>query len=534
MTNAAFLSDVTFDSLPIHAATKKALLDDFKYTHLSKPQAQYISTALSGQDVFVKARTGSGKTLGFLIPLLERVVSLPKSLSKSGPKSGPKSLEKSLPKSLEKSLPKSLQKSNNGSRSNSGGGVAAIVVSPSRELAEQTRQEALRLLKHHTGIAVGTAIGGMNANEERRKMMTEKRLVLIATPGRLLDHIENAPGLAASLAKDVRVVVIDEADRMLDMGFRPALNRIVSSLPPPGKRQTLLYTATVPPGVLDVARSLAGGQQVAFLDASGGQEDGDQKRLERVEQAVAVLPVAGMPLSLFQALVDAMTSTKDHRVIVFFTTARMAGFMAHLFRKCPRLSGILEMHSRLSQSHRTRAARAFASGATRVLFASDVIARGIDFPDVTHVIQVGLTKADQYEHRTGRTGRAGKAGKALLLLGEDEAAASGLVGSLRKGGLEIVDFKPPAANATRLPNELSAALALVSTDDDLMKHARQAYSATLGFYAGYMKQLRMTPAQVVAAVNARFASLGVVEPPAIPAKTAAKMRLAGAPGLRVE
>lgn len=490
-----FASKKRFADLPISDPTKRALREIFKYEFMSKAQSEYVDVALSGGDLFVKAKTGTGKTLGFLIPTVEKV---------RGATGG-------------------------------GGAVRALILSPSRELADQTCREAAGLLTHHPGLSVQMVIGGTSASKERRSLTERPPTILVATPGRLLDHLETIPGFADSLRKDVRVVVFDEADRLLDMGFKPAIKRILAALPPAGSRQALLFTATVPAGVQEIGRWIA--PQFRYIDTAVGDDSNSSASAShaRIEQRAASVPVPEMLPLLHGALLSHCASHPDHRVIVFFTTARMAQFAAALFRRAEGFSGVLELHSRLSQGQRNSTTQKFAKTAGQVLFASDVIARGIDFPDVTLVCQVGLTDPQQYEHRVGRTGRAGKEGRALLVLGEDEA---GLIDALIAGKLPVQRLTPAEirelCEASARNKGLQAALARVEAEPALRTDAARAYSATLGFYAGQMKRLRMTPAQVVEAVNRRFLAMGLREPPAVPAKTAGKMRLKGAPGLRME
>ena len=540
----SFLSQAAFDDLPIHKDTKRALAEEFGYKHLSAPQAEYLPVVLAGNNVFIKAKTGSGKTLGFLIPVLERIT---------------RSSRMSQTNAQKTNAPKTNAQKTNVAAAMPVTPVRALVISPSRELADQTRKEALRLSRFHASVGVQMVIGGTDAGAERRRLQRENADILVATPGRLIDHIENLPGLVDSLRKHVRCVVIDEADRLLDMGFLPALKKIFAVLPPPSRRQALLFTATVPDGVKEIASTLS--PEFKYIDTSHGSNDDEVKAShDKIDQGYAVLPVAELLPALHRVLLAKRRANKDHRIIVFFTTARTASFTAALFRKCPHFSDVLELHSRLSQGQRNRTTATFSAKKGLVLFASDVIARGIDFPDVTFVGQVGLTDPQQYEHRVGRTGRAGKSGEAMIFLCDDEA---GLVRRLLDAKLPLHDStalakaqspgktnvnspkttktngnvgnpKPNTDNWT--PGDeasFAAAVAKVSSDPQLQKAAEQAYAATLGFYASNMKKLGWSAADVVRSVNARFLAAGLKEVPAIDPKTAAKMHLKDAPGLRL-
>lgn len=209
--------------------------------------------------MFAKAKTGSGKTLGFLLPALEAITA-----RQMGP--------------LDPQA------------------VAILVLSPSRELAEQTRREAEKLLSFHEGLGAQIVMGGTDLKKEQRRLAASPCQVLVATPGRLQDHLDNTRGFAERL-RATRVVVLDEADRLLDMGFLPAIKQIAQSLPPAAKRQTLLFTATVPKGVHEVSQVLMR-PGFQFIDTVG--EDGPSHKLIRQEYLVAPM-VDVMPVRTTQA-----------------------------------------------------------------------------------------------------------------------------------------------------------------------------------------------------------------------------------------
>ena len=479
-----FLAAAKFADLPIDAGIRRALAEVFRYEYMSKPQAMYMLPALSGKDVFVKARTGSGKTLGFLIPAVESL--------------------------LRRQVP--------------AGKIRALILSPSRELADQTRREAERLLKFLPQLGAQMVIGGVNQKQERARLARERCDMLVATPGRLQDHIESTPGFKERFDA-LQVLILDEADRLLDMGFAPAIRRIISIMPQ--VRQTLLYTATVPAGVQQVADAFMRKERV-FVNTAG--EDGDEGKPShaRIKQESMVLPIPQLLPALHGILMKKRQERpRDHKIIVFAPTALMAQLLSELMRVAG-MPEALELHSRLSQGQRNAVTQAFAKGTGMVLFASDVIARGIDFPDVTLVVQLGLTDVQQYEHRVGRTGRAGKSGEAVIILGDD--AESRLLNDLKKAGMQIT----PAAtsNASSSDPLLTAAIKRLGTPgSELNRTARRAFSASLGFYNSHMKRLGWKPVDMVAAVIARFRAAGLTETPAIAGSTLSKMHLRGVPGI---
>ena len=464
---------MAFEALAISKLTKEALAKEFGYKLMSDSQQLYMATALSGVDVFVKARTGTGKTLGFLIPTLEAVFKY------SG------------------EYP-----------------IKALILSPSRELAQQTADEATRLLRFNKGYAIQLVTGGKKvtvANASKR-LLHGKCDILVATPGRLQDHIDNLPGFTDAL-EGVQVVVLDEADRLLDAGFRPAIVKILSALGH-SPRQTMLFTATVPAGVEAIAKEFMR-PNFEYIDTVGE----DANNMLKIVQEYVVLPIPRLGPALFDAVL-AHRRVAGHKIIVFFNTAWMAHFMTALFHAAG-MTDVLETHSRLSQGKRNAVAKKFADSSNLVLFASDVVARGLDFPDVTLVIQYGLTDASQYEHRVGRTGRAGKTGLGLLIIAEDKKNMLALLAALQ---VKSAATRSPAKSPD---TRFSGATSLVMRSEDLLSKANRAFVASLGFYASNMKVLGWKAHVLVDNVMARFASLGLTAPTAIDENRLKKMHLAG-------
>ena len=215
------MTDQRFRDLPVCAATKRAIKEVFGYDLMTKVQAECVGPCLSGTDVVAKAKTGTGKTLGFLIPAVE-------ALHRAGPLGGGIA-----------SLPK--------------GKVGALIVSPTRELAQQTADEAVSLLKFHSGATVKCVVGGTNITKEQRQLAGGGvPHILVATPGRLNDHLEN--GTLGHACDQLAVLIFDEADQLLDMGFRPAIDKLLSLIPPKHTRRTFLFSATFPKEVDAVTR----------------------------------------------------------------------------------------------------------------------------------------------------------------------------------------------------------------------------------------------------------------------------------------
>jgi ATP-dependent RNA helicase RhlE len=319
-------------------------------------QRLVLQDALAGRDVLVKSPTGSGKTLAFGIPVAERLVA-----SDSTP--------------------------------------GALVLAPTRELARQIFEELDGLLAAK-GLTAATVYGGVGLSAQARR--AAKAHLLVATPGRLEDLLARG----AFTLDQIRVLVLDEADRMLDMGFRPAIDRIVGACP--AERQTLFFSATLEGVTGDVAGRYTT-EAIAHEHGAGGRCD-----TSRVEHRfVAVRDGERLP-----ALVQELGGERD-RVIVFVRTKRSAD------RLVKRLDAhgvkAVSIHGNKSQGQRDRALSSFQSGQVDTLVATDVAARGIDVDGVSHVVNFDPPTDDQaYIHRIGRTGRAGDRGVGVTLVGEGE------------------------------------------------------------------------------------------------------------------
>lgn len=489
--STSFVSSDRFDDMEVSEATRRAIREVFGYERLSTQQSRYMSQMLnpSSPDVFVKAGTGSGKTLGFLIPSVEAIV---------------------------RSRGKSERKSR--SRIRSGvSGVAVLVLSPTRELATQTAGEATRLLTFHSGMKALAITGGTDRNKDVRVMRTSPPDILVATPGRLQDLLEEMP----LLLRHVVVVVLDEADRLLDPGFAPAVRKILATLPSSSARRTLLLTATVPPEVQSVAKQfMRPGYE--YVDASGGTSS---KAARPANIGVKQVAILCKPTCIHVELARTLSThhisqqaTRTAKVLVFFSSIALAELYAALFRSHTNdaWAGLLELHGGLAQNKRTRAMEEFKSKPSGVLFASDAAGRGIDVPKVTMVVQVGCAPPDVYQQRVGRTGRAGAAGEAILLLGSDEVKSLGPIKAISPI-LEVRD-------AATVGEEEHKSFMIMERDKTL---AERAFKGALGAYKANAKVLGWNSQQLVDAVAARVLGMGLNKVPEVNDKTLGKMGLKG-------
>jgi ATP-dependent RNA helicase MSS116 len=299
--------------------------------------------------------------------------------------------------------------------------IRGIVLSPTRELAEQIAVEARRLTKH-TGLVVQSAVGGTHKASMLRQTKRQGCHLLVATPGRLNDLLQDpTSGIAAP---NLASLVLDEADRMLDVGFEDELTQITRNLPPVEEkvRQTLLVSATIPDNVIRLARTMVRANDFEFVQTISENEslthDRVPQNMVRVGGWNDIFP------TLFE-LIDReqQNASSDHpfKAIVYFNTTALVqlsnelGF--HRRRNGGMRTNTYSIHSGLTQGARTKAADSFRRSKNSVLFSSDVTARGMDFPDVTHVIQIDTPRdRESYIHRLGRTARQGKDGEGWIIL----------------------------------------------------------------------------------------------------------------------
>jgi len=339
-------------------------LESEGYTTPTPIQSQAIPYVLAGRDVQGIAQTGTGKTAAFALPILQRLA--------DSPRQPPR------------------------------GGCRVLVLSPTRELASQIC-DSFRAYGKHMGMRATVMFGGVPKGRQARAMANGVD-ILVATPGRLIDHMQDR-----TVRLDlVEILVLDEADHMLDLGFIIPIRRIVSAMP--AKRQTLFFSATMPNEIGNLAGSmLKDPAHVAVTPVA--------TTAERIEQAVIMTDTARKRHVLFDLLVDHAKG----RTLVFTRTKHGADkVVKHLIE-----SGIpsAAIHGNKSQPQREKALADFRSGRTRVLIATDIAARGIDVDDVGHVINYDLPNVpESYVHRIGRTARAGADGMAISLCAPDERA----------------------------------------------------------------------------------------------------------------
>jgi ATP-dependent RNA helicase RhlE len=358
---------VSFAELDLAPEVLHAVLDA-GYTHPTPIQQQAIPLALEGRDLIGLAQTGTGKTAGFTLPIVHNLIKAPITDEKGEP----------------------LHR------------VRVLILTPTRELAAQV-EESFRKYGKYTTLRVVPIFGGVGI-EPQSKSLRAGVDVVVATPGRLLDHMERQN----VVFDDLEVLVLDEADRMLDMGFAPQLNRIVKEIPP--YRQTLLFSATMSPEVEALARTYLRKPVVVQIG----------RRSEAVSTVThAVYPVARERKT--RLLVELLKKAEMDSVLIFTRTKHGADrVVSHLEDE-----GIAAtaMHADKSQGERTRALEDFKLGKIRVLVATDIAQRGLDVSGISHVINYDVPQQpEDYVHRIGRTGRAAATGDAYTFMSPDEIA----------------------------------------------------------------------------------------------------------------
>lgn len=455
----------TFQNLDLDIRFKQAL-EKAGWQRMTAVQAETWEPAVQGRDILARARTGTGKTVAFLLPSLERIL--------RDPKSSPSS-----------------QKN-----------IEILVLSPNRELALQTAEQANLLLRSHDkSLSCMAVVGGTNAKQEVQQM---KRYgvptILVATPGRLLSHLQGSvmgDRPFSACMNNLRVLIIDEADKMLDLGFQESLQEILTYCPPTEKRQTMLFSAT-----FDCAKSLAAQStkpEYVLVDCiSDESSDPLNEKFTKVKQSYVMVPperIFSTPIEILVELTN-MDKKRPCKVMAFFPTINQVRLYEGLFNY--RLGRrVFAIHSEMEQSARSSVRKLFQYAKNGILLTTDASARGVDYSDITHVVQFGIPYDENtYIHRLGRTARAGKSGEGLLVLMPLEAKF--LQSSL--GGTEINhDTAMQSILNSRmeafLDDQLSHVLAAVrdGSDPELKRFVREASDSMHAYYRSRAASLDVLP-----------------------------------------
>ncbi|XWS48949.1 hypothetical protein CRYUN_Cryun13aG0121200 [Craigia yunnanensis] len=470
-------SQKRFDESDISPLTVKAL-SVAGYFQMTRVQEATLSVCREGKDVLVKAKTGTGKTAAFLLPAIETV------------------LKAASTNTIQRAPP-----------------IFVLILCPTRELASQLAAEANVLLKYHDGIGVQTLVGGTRFKVDQKRLETDPCQIIVATPGRLLDHVENKSTLSVRLM-GLKMLILDEADHLLDLGFRKDVEKIVDCLP--RQRQSMLFSATIPKEVRRISQ-LVLKREHTFIDTVGL---GCVETHDKVRQSLLVAPHELHFQIVHHLLKKHISQAPEYKVIVFCTTGMVTSLMYLLLREMN--MNVREIHSRKPQLYRTRVSDEFRESKRLILVTSDVSARGMDYPDVTLVIQVGIpSDREQYIHRLGRTGREGKDGEGILLVAPWEEYFLDEIKDLPLEKLSLPHLDPDAKQ------QLEFSMAKI---DGSIKEA--AYHAWLGYYNS-IREIGRDKTTLVELADQFSQSIGLQRPPSLFRKTALKMGLKNIAGIRI-
>jgi len=573
-----------FEDLNLHPRTLEALKRQGVHK-LTEIQERTYNTILKGNNVVARSRTGTGKTLAFLVPCIERI----------------------------------LQSERNSGNNNSDKRIPILILAPTRELAAQINAEAQKIFslhqkQHHrvfrsqeggtgtTLLSSQVIFGGSSKKEDVYRFERQLPTILVATPGRLKDHLANTTlampriqshdsgkGGNDTIVRDEAVsfrslfqggkletLILDETDRLLELGFRRDIQEILSCLhacptaetqtcptQTTHNRQTLLFSATLAPGIMDVVDMV---MSTSPSDGKAGTHQciEDNKSYQMVDcvheedpethtnisttQSYVVLPVERFWTGTLESILNFITTTKGNRsskkkrnkVIVFFEMTRLAQLYSRfLTLRLGHTVGVWEIHGKMHQRERTMISRRFRNASHGMLLTSDVSARGVDYPDVSHVIQVGASQnRETYIHRLGRTGRAGKQGQGILIIPEpelnfveDELKGLGIKPdhSLQQQLLSKNKKSPGYGTRKVLENELGMLRQDIveGTDSTGMAEALHiAYHSLISYYFQTRRRLdtgKQSLNGFVALINQLVKDFGLPELPAIDTRRAKSM-----------
>jgi ATP-dependent RNA helicase MSS116, mitochondrial len=450
------------------------IVDKMGIHTMTDVQRLTINECLDGADVIAQAKTGTGKTIAFLMPIIQRILRDPNLEARTRNRASPDD-------------------------------IRALIISPTRELAEQIAVEAKKIVEG-TAVKVQTAVGGSQKSFHLRLMQREGCHILVGTPGRVKDILSD--GYSGVRLDNIETFVLDEADRLLDIGFAPDIEEMQTYMPRREERarQTLMFSATVPKEVVSLVRTTLRPdfkfirtvspnetptheripQHVAFLRGLENQMPALVELAKRAIDAHQNDPANNLP---FKAIVYMNSTSEVALAQEIFRNMRSPGTAArNMFERHPlHPCDVIEMHSKLSQAERTRNSQRFRNAESSILLSSDVTARGMDFPNVSHVIQIGLPRTgEDYVHRLGRTGRAGKSGEGWLLIQQDEQLAY-----RRMLGRGEFNIKPDSSlqaaqvdmgQSAQLPASVANVLQLVETGvrSTSISVKNQAYVSMIG------------------------------------------------------
>ncbi|MGB3620246.1 MAG: ATP-dependent RNA helicase RhlB [Ketobacter sp.] len=373
-----------FKELQLDSSLQQGI-DDQGFEFATPIQALSLPHSLQGKDVIGKAQTGTGKTAAFLITVIDRLLKEPEQEERYN------------------------------------GEPRALILAPTRELAMQIEKDAATLIKH-TPVTLMSIVGGMDYQKQQRKLQNEIVDIVVGTPGRLIDFVKNRD----LFLSEVEILVIDEADRMLDMGFIPDVKRLIRETPFKEYRQTLLFSATFTEDIMNLSSSWT-------INPEQLEVASETVAADTVDQKVYIVTTE----EKFVLLYNLISQNELERVMIFANRRDETRDLTHKLRdygiKCATLSGDVPQHKRI------KVLEGFREGKIRVLVATDVAGRGIHIDDISHVVNYSLPEdPEDYVHRIGRTGRAGKNGVSISFACEEDAFQLPAIEKLLGDKLECV------------------------------------------------------------------------------------------------
>jgi len=470
-----------FDELQLSEGTMKGITQILGYETMSDVQSKAITKVLhTSNDVLVQSKTGTGKTLCYLIPVIEKMVRSPPVA------------------------------------------VGALILAPTRELVLQIVKEASQLLTHHPAIDILPLTGGTSRRQDTVALKRRRPQIVVATPGRLLDHLSSTFNFH-SLFTGLSVMVLDEADRLLELGSIDDLRTIMTYMPK--DKQSLLFSATITDDVREIATRACRANYM-LIDCIPHD---DIPTVDRVQQRYVTLPARCLTQVLYHCLMNEMrTNLYSYKILVFFPTARCTAFFAHFYREQLRIA-VYEMHRRRDQHTRSVTSDRFKSDPTGIMFSSDLSARGMDYPNVTLVIQVCAPPSrEQYIHRIGRTARVHSDGRGLLLLTENEA--QGGMEAIKDLPIHKIDDKSLFYQNDLLVNAVSSWMA----NTQLLFAASAAYASLLTYFKVHARRLKLSDSDIIQTAGDMLLSAGLVDTPAISRRLAQTLQLEGNPMIKVQ
>ncbi|SBT46941.1 DEAD box helicase, putative [Plasmodium ovale wallikeri] len=461
------------DAEEIDKDAKRSLLEVFKYKNFTDVQKIIYENVIKERkknDLLVQAKTGTGKTISYLLLVIDDIVKN-KILS-----------------------------------------VHTLIIVPTRELANQIFSEAKLLLTFKNNINVLTLIGGVKRREDQINIRRVKPDIIICTVGRLLDHFE-CTYLFNTLFENLKMLIIDEADQLLSFGYQNDINRILSYLPQ--KRRNILLSATLCHNIDNIRKQMCKSDYI-FLNCV---KDTSKHTNEQLKQYVLFHKAIDTTVILYNLLLEHMRLNQfTYKILVFFPTARATSFYANLFKNQLKIS-VYEIHRKKEATHRQITSNRFSLESVGILFTSDISARGINYPDVTLIVQVNCAiSREQYIHRVGRTARSNKEGIGIILLNEADELFYEQIKDLNIEKLNANDY---IFKNTNVSNYLNSWM----SNTQLLYLAYSYYSSLLRFYKTKYTTLKLTDDEIIDVVNNTLLSTGLVEQPHISSKLAVTLNM---------